>query len=233
MFETHKPEACLTQVAYTDVKYSRFSERCWLHGFVYLQSPYNSLMARFKKYSKQILIALVIMSIFGVALYFANMLTESERVLSLVEQFGYVGVLITAIIAGLNTFVPLPAATFAPLFIEAGLSIPIIIIVLATGTLIADSVGFALGHVSREIIKAKYPKMFDFFTKLQQEHTHLILPVVILYASFIPFPNEAILIPLALAGAQFKHLILPLIIGNTVHQIILVFGVQTILDVFM
>lgn len=172
------------------------------------------------------------MSIFGLALYFAQMLTENGTVVSLVERFGYLGVLVTAIIAGLNTFVPLPAATLTPIFVEAGLALPILIFVLAVGTLIADGVGFALGHVSREIIRTKHPKIFDFFTNVQEKHSKWITPVVILYASFVPFPNEAILIPLALAGAKFRYLLLPLIIGNIVHQMILVFGVDAITNAF-
>lgn len=172
------------------------------------------------------------MGAFGLALYFSQQLSESTAIVSLVEKFGYFGVLFTGIVAGLNTFVPLPAATFTPIFINAGLSIPLIVLVLAIGTLIADSLGFALGHVSRELIKRKYPKIFGFFTKLQQEHTALIIPVVILYASFVPFPNEAILIPLALAGAKLRTLLVPLIIGNIIHQLILVYGVKNILALF-
>lgn len=173
------------------------------------------------------------MVIFGVALYLANLLTESSAVLLLVERFGYVGVLLTGIVAGLNTFVPLPAATFAPLFISAGLSVTMIIIVLAIGTLIADMIGFALGHVSRELVQTKYPKIFNFFTELQANHTTLIIPMVILYAAFVPFPNEAILIPLALAGVRLRVLVIPLIIGNIVHQTLFVYGVTNIFTLFM
>lgn len=173
------------------------------------------------------------MLIFGTALYYAQTLTESSAIISLVEKFGYFGVLITGIVAGLNTFIPLPAATFAPLFIGAGLSVPLIILGLTLGTLIADSIGFALGHVSRELIETKYPKLFSFFTTLQQEHSKWIIPVVILYASFVPFPNEAILIPLALAGVKFRSIVIPLVIGNLIHQIILVYGITTIFELLL
>jgi len=147
---------------------------------------------------------------------------------ALVERFGYLGVLLTGIVAGLNTVVPLPAATFTPIFLNAGLTAPLIIIVLAVGTLIADAIGFALGYVSREMVETKYPKLFRFFTELAQGKTKYILPVVILYAAFVPFPNEAILIPLALAGVRFTYLLIPLIIGNIIHQALFVLGVSNI-----
>jgi membrane protein YqaA with SNARE-associated domain len=182
------------------------------------------------RYSKQILSALGILAIFMVALYVAQMLTENDMVVSLVERLGYVGVLLTGIVAGLNTIVPLHAATFTPLFIGAGLTIPLIILTLAVGTLIADSIGFALGHVSRDIIEDKYPKLFNFFTTLATEHSRWVVPIVILYASFVPFPNEALLIPLALAGVAYKRLILPLIVGNIIHQTLAVYGVASATD---
>lgn len=167
------------------------------------------------------------MAIFIAALYFAQTLTENDKVVSLIGSLGYLGVLITGIIAGLNTIVPLHAATFTPLFIEAGLTIPLIIATLAVGTLIADSLGFALGHVSRELMEEKYPKIFNFFTNLATDHSRWITPFVIIYASFVPFPNEAILIPLALAGVKLKKLIIPLVLGNIVHQTLAVYGVST------
>lgn len=189
-------------------------------------------MTHLNRFSKQVLGALVIMLIFGVALYLAQMLSENEAVVTLVETLGYIGVLITGIVAGLNTFVPLPAATFTPIFVNAGLSIPLIIVVLAIGTLIADAIGFALGYIGREMVETKYPKLFNFFTGLARDRTKWIIPVVVLYAAFVPFPNEAILIPLALAGVRFKLLLIPLIVGNIIHQTWLVLGVSNILAFF-
>jgi membrane protein YqaA with SNARE-associated domain len=177
------------------------------------------------RYSKQILSAGAIIAIFFVALYAAQLLTENDAVVTLIERLGYLGVLITGIVAGLNTIVPIHAATFTPLFLEAGLSVPLIIATLAVGTLVADSLGYALGHVSKELVEDKYPKIFNFFTNLATNHSRWIIPVVFLYAAFFPFPNEAILIPLALAGVKLKRLLLPLIIGNIVHQTLAVYAV--------
>jgi membrane protein YqaA with SNARE-associated domain len=185
-------------------------------------------MKKLDQYSKQVLIGVGVLAVFGIALYFAQALSESTAVVTLVERWGYVGVLLVAIVAGLNTVIPLPAATFTPLFISAGLVMPLVILTLAVGTLIADGLGFALGHVSRELIEAKYPKIFSLFTEIATRRTAWLIPIVFLYASFVPFPNEAILIPLALAGVKFKTLIAPLIIGNIVHQLILVYGISTL-----
>jgi membrane protein YqaA with SNARE-associated domain len=179
------------------------------------------------------LLALILVAAFFVgAIVFANSLTNNDAVIGVVDQLGYLGVTLIAIAAGLNTFVPLPAGTFVTVFTAAGLWLPLIIFFLALGTLIADGIGFLFGHVSRDLIANKYPKLFAFITEVQTNHHRLIIPVVIVYAALVPFPNEVILIPLALAGIRFRTLLIPLIIGNIIHQIIIIFGVQTILGWF-
>ena len=168
-------------------------------------------------------IIIFVVAIFVAVILAANNLAENSAIQSIVGDWGYFGVLIVAIIAGLNTFVPLPSATFAPIFLAAGLSIIPIIMVMAIGTLIADGLGFALGHASRELVKEKYPRIFNYFYNLQNNNKKWVLPLVICYAAFVPFPNEAILIPLALAGAKFRNLLIPLIVGNIAHQALLVY----------
>jgi membrane protein YqaA with SNARE-associated domain len=50
----------------------------------------------------------------------------------------------------------------------------------------------------------------------------------LLYAALVPFPNEAILIPLAISGIKFRYLVAPLLIGNMLHQAILIVGVDSL-----
>lgn len=181
-----------------------------------------------KKSLKLAFTILALIAVFIVVLFAAKTLSSNPELIELITKFGYFGVVLTAILAGLNTFVPLPAATFTPLFIASGLSVPLVIIALAIGTLIADSIGYFFGHVSRELIKEKYSKLFDFIQKFQERHSKLIVPLVFLYASFVPFPNEVLLIPLALGGIKFRKIIIPLILGNIVHQAVLIYGVTNI-----
>jgi membrane protein YqaA with SNARE-associated domain len=177
---------------------------------------------------KLVLALVFIIAIFIGVLFVANSLADNSALIETIASFGYFGVIFIAIVAGLNTFIPLPAATFTPLFTASGLLIPLIILALALGTLIADFIGFMLGHVSRNLVLSKYPKIFNFITNLQQNHKKLITPVVLLYASFVPFPNEALLLPLALAGIKFRSIIIPLVIGNIIHQALIIYGISSI-----
>jgi membrane protein YqaA with SNARE-associated domain len=184
-----------------------------------------------KKYLKLALTILALMGIFLGVLLITKAVSTNPALIELIARFGYLGVVFTAILAGLNTFVPLPAATFTPLFIASGLVVPLIILSLAIGTLIADYIGYVFGHVSREMIKEKYSKTFEFIQKFQEKHQKLIWPLVFLYASFVPFPNEVVLIPLALSGIRFRKIFIPLILGNFMHQAILIYGVTNIFTI--
>lgn len=165
-------------------------------------------------------------------IFVADWLSQSEQVRGLVAEFGYVGVMIVAVIAGLNSVVPVPAATFTPIFLAAGLTAPLVILALTVGTLIADFTGFFLGQLSRNVIETHHPKVYRFFVELKEKRERLIPVVVALFAAFAPMPNELILIPLGLAGVKFQRLIIPLLIGNLIHQSYLVYGVAALVQYF-
>jgi membrane protein YqaA with SNARE-associated domain len=117
-------------------------------------------------HTRHIISGLLVLLVFTAVILLVQHLTENSVVTELAQQFGYVGVVITGTIAGLNSFVPVPAAAFTPVFVNAGLSIQLIIIALAIGTLIADFVGYVLGHVGRKLILQKYPKLFRVITEV-------------------------------------------------------------------
>lgn len=182
--------------------------------------------------NRSVITLVVFVAAFAALLWVSQSLSQSEQVQNIVADFGYLGVLIIGVIAGLNIFVPVPAATFTSVFLAAGLSLPLIIIALAVGTLIADFTSFFLGHLSRELMEKKHPKLFTFITNFQEKHSRWTYVLVLVYASFMPLPNELILIPLGLAGVRFKNLIIPLLIASIIHQIILVYGVIGLTQLF-
>lgn len=177
---------------------------------------------------RPVLVGALVVAAFTIALYSTQLLTQSEAAREFIASFGYLGVGFLAIVAGLNAVVPVPAATLTPLFIAAGLSVLGIIVALTLGTLIADLTGYLLGWAGRDIVREKYPRTYHFFTTLQEERRHFVPPTAFLYASFVPFPNEALVIPLALSGVPVRTLLLPLLLGNIVHQSLLVYGVTNV-----
>ena len=166
----------------------------------------------------------------SIALVFADYVQESDAARALVERFGYVGMLLLSIVAGLNLFVPIPAATFTPVYIAAGFPLYGIIITLVIGTTIADSIGYLIGLGGRHLAELKYPKLREHIGAFAERHRVAVLPLVFLWSSFAPLPNETILIPLALAGMRFRTLIVPLLLGTIVHQTYLAYGLTSVFE---
>lgn len=162
----------------------------------------------------------------------ATFVSSNNGAQALVSKFGYIGILVISILAGVNIFVPVPAATFTPIFIAAGLSMPHIILLLIVGTTIADIAGYTVGRLSKDFASERYPKTYNRIFYMRQQHHKLLLPLVFAYAAFIPFPNEAFLIPLALVGVRLRTFIIPLVLGTAINQILLVYGIQNIFSIF-
>lgn len=174
------------------------------------------------------ILSLLITGIWVASLFLADYVANNDMAQNLVGQFGYLGILIIAIVSGINVLLPVPAAAFVPVFIAAGLWLPLVIIALVVGTTIADLIGFFIGRWSKDFVEEHYPRSYKRIQVLDERHHSLVLPMVFLYAAFIPFPNEAILIPIALIGFRFQTLLIPLVLGNLVNQTALAFGATNI-----
>lgn len=177
---------------------------------------------------RQVGTILAIVAIFVGAISLSQWLSTSVQAVSLTERLGYVGVIGLGIIGGLNFIIPIPPATFSALYGEAGLALPGVVLALALGTLIADMIGFWVGTRLRRLVDDSYPRISRLAHKAAAGRFYLLFIFVLLYAAAVPFPNEAILIPLAVAGVRWQYLLLPLILGNILHQTILIYGVDTV-----
>lgn len=154
----------------------------------------------------------------------ASYVEQSAAAQSLVERFGYIGMLVVTIVTGLNVFVPIPAATFTPIYEAAGFSLPSIIAVLVIGTLIADIIGYFIGVGGRQLAEERYQGLERRLTRFATQHGRYVPLLTFLWVAFMPLPNEFVVIPLGVVGIPFRSLILPLILGNIVHQTLLTFG---------
>lgn len=176
--------------------------------------------------SSAVLLCVVLAMI--LAVYASWQLSTSPEVVAMISSLGYVGVFIAAVIAGLNVVFPVPAATLTPLFVAAGMAIPLVIMFLALGTLVADLLGYLIGHTSRSLLENRYPKLTDTTKRLAQMNPVWLVLFVASYAAFMPLPNELILVPLAFAGVSWRLLIWPLFVGALIIQTLLVTGVTAI-----
>lgn len=157
--------------------------------------------------------------------FLADYIRDNGTARELVERFGYFGILIIAIVIGLNLFIPVPAATFTPIYISAGFPLSAIIATLVVGAMIADTIGYLIGVGGRHITKHAHPMLQEKMQLLAHRHHTLVLPFVFLFSAFSPFPNEMILIPLAIIGIRFRVLFVPLLLGTMVYQTLFAYSI--------
>jgi membrane protein DedA with SNARE-associated domain len=185
-------------------------------------------MSRTNQVVSSTLVLLLFLLIFSLALFAASYLEGRPDLQSTIAGFGYPGILLIAIIAGLNVLVPVPAASLVPVFTTAGLYLPFIILCLTLGTVIADYIGFRFGRFSSTHVRSKYPRIVQNLERIHHSRRNWLLPTVFVYAAFIPFPNEALVLPLAILGIPFRIMFLPLLVGNFVNQTIYAVGIQNV-----
>ncbi|MBI4086523.1 hypothetical protein HY416_00880 [Candidatus Kaiserbacteria bacterium] len=182
----------------------------------------------FKTAASVVFILLVMVGSFALA----HILKDSEVARSTIEQFGYRGMFVIAVVTGLNLFIPIPAATFAPVFVSAGFPLPAIIVVLTAGTLVADIVGYLIGVSGRHIARHAHPGLEARIESFARVHHSLVVPLVFLSSAFAPFPNEVVLIPLAFIGIRFRILFLPLLAGTIVYNTLIAYGLTGTFEYF-
>jgi membrane protein DedA with SNARE-associated domain len=182
---------------------------------------------RKKQVLSGVVLLLILTAVASLALFSAEYLLNNPDLQAQVASFGYLGVLVIAVIAGLNVILPIPAVAFTPIFTAAGLSLVGIILALTVGTLIADFIGYVFGRLSRETLATKYPAFVRRLENIHNYHRRWLLPIIFLYAAFMPVPNEALVIPLALLGVPWRIMMIPLFLGNLVNQSIYAYGMYT------
>lgn len=189
-------------------------------------------MKHLKTTSRVILGLTLLMTIIGGSFLLAIYVRDSAAAQLIINQFGYLGVLMLAIIGGLSAFIPIPAASFTPVFVSAGLALPIIIMILVLGTMIADFTGYIFGRWGRDLMTIKYPRTYAVVTTIVHDRRRWLPFFITAYAAVIPFPNEAIIIPLAVSGIRFEHMFIPLIIGNVINQTAIAYGTYNIFSIW-
>ena len=142
----------------------------------------------------------------------------SEAVLGLVADYGYAGVFLAAIISGINLVVPVPIVSFMPLFLEAGLDFWLTVAFISAGMTVGDTVGYFLGWFGRDIPSPGLRRIVERLTSYRERHYWLPLSILFIFASAAPFPNEVLVLPLALMGYRLIALLPFMLAGNFIFN---------------
>lgn len=184
---------------------------------------YNNLM---KDKGKIIFGVLFVVALFVGAVFAAGYIQDNSNLQELISSFGYLGVFIVSVIGGLNLFIPVPATAFIPVFIAAGLSLPLMISVMVIGTTTADLASYYLGTLLKTRVEKPNYKIYKFVKKWCEGKPKATQLIVFLYAAFIPFPNELLLLPLGTLGVKLRTLILAFTLGTAIHITGIAYGLS-------
>ncbi len=184
-----------------------------------------------KKYRIQALIVIILIFFAFIGSFLiADYVQTNELAQDLLMRYGPLGAMIVAFIAGLNLIVPVPAATFVPIFTAAGLSVVTIIILFIIGTTLADLLAYVLGRMGKNFLRDRYPEAHSKVEDIYKNKVRFLPYFVFFWASFVPLPNEAILIPLGLLGVKMRAFIIPLLLGTTLYISLFTLGTSTVFE---
>jgi membrane protein DedA with SNARE-associated domain len=168
------------------------------------------------------------------AFYLAKVAESNNEVKMLVGNYGYLGVYTVSFFSGFNLVVPIPAIALMPLFLESGLNFYAVITLITLGMVTADSIAYLFGRFGKKILAAtnQNSKILEKISATRERHKHSPLILMFLFASFIPLPNEIILIPLGILGYKYRDILLVLVSGNLIFNIIYSKGIINLFSIF-
>ncbi len=186
-----------------------------------------------KKIWKTILQGIFLLVIISVALYFGHIARENESIRSVIGNYGYIGIFIVSIISGFNFVVPIPAASFLPLFLESGLNYWTTLVIISLGMTTADSFAYFLGNLGTKMVSTPFAKKLERKIKIiHEKYNWAPLIILFLFAAFAPLPNEVLLVPFAFLRYRFVYLIPILFAGNMLFNFLFSKGILNIFMIF-
>lgn len=174
----------------------------------------------------------LVLIVFVAAYELTRIVQEGGIVRDVVFDLGYSGVLLVSLVSGFNLLVPIPAVSFVPVFVEAGLNIWMVVFFIIVGTSIADSVAYAIGIIGRKFTKSwGRKKLFRQLDALRGKYYWAPVIFLFFFAAFVPLPNELVLVPLGFIGYKIRHVLISYVAGNIIFATFTSFGIIRIFNI--
>jgi membrane protein YqaA with SNARE-associated domain len=182
-----------------------------------------------RKFFKAVLQSVIVILLIGAAFTLARIAADSSVIRTVIQNFGYVGLFIIAVVSGFNVIVPVPAIALLPVFAEAGLSLVWTVFIISIGMTVGDFLGFLIGDTGRKILETTASKKrVRSLQKLKEKNPRLPLIALFAWASAAPLPNELIVIPIAFLGYKLRNVMIIVLAGNTVFNSLVAYGIITV-----
>jgi len=173
---------------------------------------------------------ILILFVIVLALWASWIIKDSEFVGELIRRFGYAGIFLIAVVSGFNLVVPIPTVSFFPAFLASGLNAFALIIVISAGMALADFIGFLFGKAGRHIaLSTLERKVMNKFERVKERLNWSPTLALFFFSSFVPLPNEIVVIPMAFLGYRPISVFPPLFFGHMVFNSLYAFGAVNII----
>jgi membrane protein DedA with SNARE-associated domain len=170
--------------------------------------------------SKNIFGALFVLLLFAVWLFLLYSFKPTEIVDIVGTENSYILVFVLAIIGGTSVLFPFPYYLVVFTLGSGGLNPFLIGLLAGTGVAMGDSTSYLIGYSGREIITGKIQKIFNRLHKWCMKKPKAVTFLFLyLYSSFMPLPNDVIVMPMGMARFPYLKLIIPLWLGNVTFNI--------------
>ncbi len=187
--------------------------------------------------TKEVLEAVVLLSIFAAWIIFIYHFPPTEVVAFVGVENGYFLAMILALIGGTSLLIPFPYHIVIFTLAAGGLNPFLLGIFAGTGVLVGDSTSYLIGYTGREIVTGRFQILFKKLYSWAIKKPKWVLPTFLyFYSSIIPIPNDFIIVPLGFARYPYLRVIIPLWLGSITFNILLafagVYGFEWILQFF-
>lgn len=151
-----------------------------------------------------------------------------EHILEIVgEEHAYLAVFLVASFGGVSALTAASYFSTIITFAAAGLNPYVLGLLGGIGVTIGDSLFFFFGNNSRVVLSDRVERTITAVRKKLERFNEWSIPIfVFLYAGFTPLPNEFMTISVGLTGAEYKEIIMPLLLGNIFITTMTCLGVQ-------
>lgn len=158
----------------------------------------------------------------------------SEVVALLGIENGYVIAGLLGFLGGVSTFFTLPYHFVIVTLASGGLQPIFLGLITAVGVFLGDSISYFIGYHGRSVLPSRIADLFHRLYLWCQARRGMFPLFLFIYAAFIPFSNDFMLISLGLARYPYWKLMVPLALGTLVFNTGLAFfGAYGIYRFFM
>jgi membrane protein YqaA with SNARE-associated domain len=138
-------------------------------------------------------------------------------------QNAYILMFLVAALGGVSTFNSVPYLALLVVLATAGVNPILLGLASALGVMSGDSFSFLMGRQGSALLPISLQPFFTLVKKVAENRPRLFLCICFFYGALCPLSNDFITIAAGMARITYRHVMIPLALGNIVFNISVVY----------